>query len=149
MPRPCVCTTVKKLSRFLGRVYDASLASSPMNVTQLAVLRCIERRKGQPLTHVAQELEMDRTSLYRALTPMQRQGWVTLTAGANARSRAAQLTREGHRALQKAGDHWEEIQVRIVREFGRRRWSVFVAEMQRLASAAALAKEGLPIEVVR
>lgn len=120
-----------------------------MNVTQLAVLRCIERRKGQPLTHVAQELEMDRTSLYRALTPMQRQGWVTLTAGANARSRAAQLTREGHRALQKAGDRWEEIQVRIVREFGRRRWSVFVVEMQRLASAAALAKEGLPIKVSR
>ena len=92
---------------------------------------------------------MDRTSLYRALMPMQRQGWIKLTAGANARSRAAQVTREGHKALQKAGDRWEEIQVRIVREFGRRRWSAFVAEMQRLATAAALAREGLPTEAVR
>ena len=114
-----------------------------MNVTQLAVLRCIERRKGQPLTHVAQELEMDRTSLYRALTPMLRQGWVRLTPGANARSRAAKVTRVGHKALQKAGSRWEEIQLRVVREFGPRKWSVFVADMHRLATVAARAKEFL------
>ena len=149
IPRPCVCTAVKKLSRFLGRAYDASLASSPMNVTQLAVLRCIERRHGQPLTHIAQELEMDRTSLYRALTPMRRRGWIKLTAGTNARSRSAQLTPEGRKALQKAGDRWEQIQLRIVQQFGRRRWSAFVAEMQSLATAATLAREGLPTHAVR
>ena len=63
VPVPCACTSIKKLSRVLGRVYDAALGASPMNVTQLAVLRCIGRRTGEPLIHVAEELEMDRSSL--------------------------------------------------------------------------------------
>jgi DNA-binding PadR family transcriptional regulator len=99
--------------------------------------------------HIAQELEMDRTSLYRALMPMQRQGWIRLKAGADARSRTAQITRQGQKALQTAGECWEQIQVKLVREFGPRRWSAFVAEMEGLATAATLAKGGLPKQVVR
>jgi hypothetical protein len=34
------------------------------------------------------------------------------------------------KALQKVGDRWEQIQVSIAREFGRRRSSAFVTEMQ-------------------
>ena len=59
----CVCTTVKKLSRLLGRAYDEALEGSEINITQLAVMRCIIRRAGEPLCRVAEELEMDRTSL--------------------------------------------------------------------------------------
>src|SRR5215471_13078422 len=92
VPIPCACTSIKKLSRVLGRVYDAALAASPMNVTQLAVLRCIGRRKGEPLLRVAQELEMDRSSLYRALDPMLRDKWVKITDGIDARSRTAIIT---------------------------------------------------------
>ena len=86
VPLPCACTSVKKLSRVLGRVYDAALSVSPMNVTQLAVLRCIVRRRGEPLMRVAEELEMDRSSLYRALHPMVRDGWVEIATGPDARS---------------------------------------------------------------
>src|SRR5499427_8859833 len=103
-PLPCACTSVKKLSRVLGRVYDAALAGSPMNVTQLAVLRCISRRKGEPLMHVAEELEMDRSSLYRALDAMLRDRWVEIAAGIDDRSRTAVITRKGHQLLKKAGE---------------------------------------------
>src|SRR5437763_9387617 len=81
VPRPCACTSIKKLSRLLGRVYDAGLAASPINVTQLAILRCIDRNRNQPLAQVAEEFEMDRSSLYRALAPMVRVAWVSDTEG--------------------------------------------------------------------
>jgi DNA-binding MarR family transcriptional regulator len=140
VPRPCACTSIKKLSRVLGRMYDAALAVSPINVTQLAVLRCIDRRKGEPLTHVSKELEMDRTSLYRALNPMVRDGWVKVAGGIDARSRTATITRKGHRLLVEAGERWEQVQTRVVERFGRSEWASFVAELERLRHCADLEK---------
>jgi DNA-binding MarR family transcriptional regulator len=132
VPRPCACTSIKKLSRVLGRVYDAALATSPINITQLAILRCIDRRKGQPLTHIAEELEMDRSSLYRALDPMLRDEWLKITAGTDARSHTAVITGKGYRLLAKAGEQWELVQIRVVERFGRHEWAAFVAELDRL-----------------
>ena len=103
VPTPCACTSIKKLSRVLGRVYDAGLAGSPMNVTQLAVLRCLARRKGEALLHVADELEMDRSSLYRALDPMVRERWVVIAPGIDERSKTAVITRQGHQTSQESG----------------------------------------------
>ena len=85
---------MKKLSRILGRAYDAALAGAGVNITQLAVMRCISRRDGEPLVRVAEEMEMDRTSLYRAVNPMVRNGWIVLARGADARSRTAKITKK-------------------------------------------------------
>src|SRR5215472_11349607 len=138
-PLPCACTSVKKLSRVLGRVYDAALAGSPMNVTQLAVLRCISRRKGEPLMHVAEELEMDRSSLYRALHPMVRDGWVEIGTGFDARSLTAVISSKGRRLLSRAGHRWEEVQTKVVESFGRGEWAVFVASLEKLRNCAEAA----------
>jgi DNA-binding MarR family transcriptional regulator len=136
VPTPCACTAIKKLSRVLGRVYDAALIVSPMNVTQLAVLRCIGRRKGEPLLHVAKELEMDRSSLYWALNPMVREKWVLITSGMDARSRSAVITRKGQVLLKKAGEQWEKVQTRVVEGFGRSEWAAFVANIEKLRVSA-------------
>ena len=112
-----------------------------MNITQLAVLRCIDRRKGEPLMHVAVELEMDRSSLYRALDPMVRDKWVKIRAGTDARSRTAVITSKGHRVLAKAGKQWEQVQNRVVERFGRHEWSLFVAQMDRLRKCAGASEE--------
>jgi DNA-binding MarR family transcriptional regulator len=141
VPRPCACTSIKKLSRVLGRVYDAALATSPINVTQLAVLRCIDRRKGEPLMRVAVELEMDRSSLYRALDPMVRDEWVKIRAGTNARSRTAVITSKGYRVLAKGGRQWEQVQTRVVERFGRSEWSAFVAQVDRFRECAGASEK--------
>src|SRR5215470_15000956 len=83
IPRPCACTTVRRASRILARAFDVALEPAGLNVTQLAVLRAIQRHPGEPLTRVAEDLCMDRTSLYRAVAPMQRDGWLTISAGAD------------------------------------------------------------------
>jgi len=139
---PCACTTVKKLSRVLGRAYDAGLTGSGINVTQFAVLRCIARRAGEPLVRVADELEMDRTSLYRALEPMTRDGWVTLNAGGDARSRTARLTKKGTQLIAKAARQWDETQDRLIRRFGKRSYNDLVAELYRLAECVELVDAG-------
>ena len=134
---PCTCTTVKKLSRILGKTYDAALGGSGINITQLAVLRCISRRSGEPLSHIADELEMDRTSLYRAIAPMERDGWIAVADGKDARSRTAMVLHKGKSVLKKADKGWEDAQSQIVNRFGKAEWLALMTELHRLADCAS------------
>jgi DNA-binding MarR family transcriptional regulator len=136
---PCACTTVKKLSRVLGRTYDAALSGTGINITQLAVLRCISRHDGEPLVRVAEEMELDRTSLYRAIDPMVRDGWLALAPGADARSRTAKVTKKGAQLLARAGGNWEDVQGQIIEQFGRPAYTALIAELHRLADCAETA----------
>jgi len=137
---PCACTTTKKLSRVLGRIYDDALAGSSINITQLAVIRCISRREGEPLARVAHELEMDRTSLYRAITPMIRDGWIVVTSGTDARSRSAKVSKKGKQIMMKAARGWDDIQGRLIKGFGASQYSTLMIELNRLAECAEAAR---------
>ncbi len=124
----------------MGRIYDEALGTG-INITQLAVLRCIRRRAGEPLARVAQELEMDRTSLYRAINPMIRDGWLVLAAGADARSRSAKITKKGLQILKEAGTGWDEIQERLIGSFGSKAYHALMTELNRLADCAEVARQ--------
>jgi DNA-binding MarR family transcriptional regulator len=132
----CACTTIKKLSRVLGRVYDRGVAPAGLNITQQAVLRCIARCAGEPLVRVAEELEMDRTSLYRALNPMIRNGWITTMDGKGSRYRTAKLTRAGRRVLSNANARWAELQGDVIARFGKDSYDALLGELHRLAECA-------------
>ena len=136
VPRPCACTTVRRASRVLARAFDAAIVPAGVSVTQLAVLRAIQRHEGLALTRVAEDLCMDRTSLYRAVRTMQRAAWVSVHEGADARARTAVVTAKGRRVLEAADPHWERMQTAIVDRFGRKEWATLVAELQRLAACA-------------
>ena len=139
-PRPCCCTTVRRTSRVLARVFDAALEESGMNVTQLAVLRAIERHEGEALARVALDLCMDRTSLYRAIGTMERSGWIRTCGAPTARARTAHITAHGQRALAAAERGWSKTQTAIVEGFGRERWSSLVKTLEELAARAEQAR---------
>lgn len=132
VPGPCVCTSVRRAARVLTRAYDASLKPSGMNITQLAVMRTVRRHPGEPLSHVAKNLMMDRTSLYRELASLQRRKWVSLNDEGDGRSRNATITEKGSGVLARADSDWAIIQSAIVDRFGRTAWKAFVPELQRL-----------------
>jgi DNA-binding MarR family transcriptional regulator len=123
------------------RAYDEALEGSEINITQLAVVRCIARRAGEPLSRVAEELEMDRTSLYRSISPMIRDGWIETTRGADARARSAKVTRKGAQVLAKAATKWDDAQHRLIGAFGKEAWEKLAGELRRLAECAAAATD--------
>jgi DNA-binding MarR family transcriptional regulator len=127
---------MKKASRVLGRKYDALLSPAGMNNTQFAVMRAISPHRGEPLARIAHHLAMDRTSLYRALNPMVRDGWITIADGENSRSNSAKLTAKGARVLAAAESSWSRIQAHLVQEFGRTAFSFLIEELDRLAAIA-------------
>ena len=137
IPRPCVCTSIRKAARVLARTYDGALAPSGMNVTQLAVMRALLRHPHEPLARVAEDLAMDRTSLYRAIEALRKQRWVTLSDGNDSRSRSAAITKSGALALKRADPGWASTQRGIVERFGYREWQTFTNELQRLVDCAS------------
>jgi DNA-binding MarR family transcriptional regulator len=127
---------VKKLSRVLCRVYDANISAAGINITQLAVLRCIARSSEEPLARIAEEMEMDRTSLYRAITPMIREGWLVSEGGSNARFRTAKVTKKGRQLLTTANRRWDKVQKKIIGRFGQPAYDSLLSELYRLADCA-------------
>ena len=83
---------------------------------------------------------MDRTSLYRAVAPMRRDGWLRVAAGGDARSRTAEFTAKGLRVLQAADRPWGRLQTEIIDCFGRDKWAALVSELERLAACARAAE---------
>jgi DNA-binding MarR family transcriptional regulator len=140
IPRPCACTTVRRASRVVARAFDVVLEPAGLNITQLAVLRAIQRHPNEPLTRVAEDLCMDRTSLYRAVNRMQRDGWLRIAAGPDARSRAAKFTTKGRRLLDAADPPWARVQSAIIERFGRDKWMALVSELERLSVVARAAE---------
>jgi DNA-binding MarR family transcriptional regulator len=137
VPLPCACTSVRRVARVLGRAYDSALSGSGLNATQLAVMRAVLRHPREPLSRVADDLAMDRTSLYRALALLRKNRWVSLDEGSDERSRSASVTVEGRRMLARADPGWEVAQTGVVERFGVAKWASLVAELQRLAECAA------------
>ena len=136
VPGPCACTSVRRVARVLARAYDAALSGTGLNITQFAVMRAVLRHPHEPLSRVSDDLAMDRTSLYRALGPLQKRHWVILDRGGDRRSRSATVTAAGRRIMRKADAGWAVAQTGLVDRFGPVEWKRLVTDLRRLADCA-------------
>lgn len=111
-----------------------------MTIQQFSVLRNIARAESIALSRLADVLVMDRTSLYRALTPLERSGWVATQAGTG-RTRLVQLTEAGHAALKAATPAWAAAQTRLIGEFGDQKWQDVSTGLHDLADLAQAVRQ--------
>ena len=108
--RGCTCFRLRRLTRRVTQHYDSHLARAGLRVTQFSLLGMLLRADSLSLSELAARLEMDRTTLTRNLGPLQGAGWVAVTQGKDARSRAVQLTDAGRAAWNSAKPHWRQAQ---------------------------------------
>ena len=83
----CACTALRKASRAVTRLYDEALDNSGMTIVQFSILRNLEREGPRPLMQLADLMVMERTTLYRALVPLEHAGWITIRNGAGRAAR--------------------------------------------------------------
>jgi DNA-binding MarR family transcriptional regulator len=127
---------LRKASRAISRVYDGALDGTGMTIAQFSVLRHIARGGEIPLSRLAEALVMDRTSLYRALAPLERRGWVTVCDAPEGRTRIAALTAAGHTAMEEATGPWQAAQARMIKAFGVDDWPSLEAMLRRVVDIA-------------
>jgi len=97
---PCACITLRRAARAVTAVYDASLAPSGLRITQFSILRKLARFGPLPVTRLAAEAALDRSTMGRNLNPLERRGLVRIEVGnVDQRERVAYLTAAGAAAI--------------------------------------------------
>ena len=133
MLNTCACLNLRKASRAVTQVFDGSLKPSGVRSTQLPVLVTLALAGSTTITHLAEELVMDRTSLARLLRPLESAGLIEIAPGEDRRTRQLSLTIRGREAVADAIPLWERAQAHVVDRLGQRRWR----ELRENLSAAA------------
>ena len=118
----CTCFNLRKASRALTQLFDEALKPAGLFSTQFTLLAAISSQDKATITKLSQALIMDRTTLTRNLSPLQKNGWVEVTPGEDKRTRILSLTHSGKKVLKQAMVYWKDIQTQVVKTLGKGNW---------------------------
>ena len=130
----CVCLRLRKASRLVTRTYDDFLRPVGLRSTQLPILAALSLTHSAPMSDLADQLVMDRTTLTRNLRPLKDRGLVELVAGEDRRTREVKLTIQGQAAVAKAIPLWDKAQGYAVEALGEGRWQGLHDSLSQLLS---------------
>ena len=133
---PCVCTTLRMVSRAVTQLYDDVLRPSGLRVTQFSILASIARRGEANLKELEASLAIDQTTLTRSLGLLERDGVIERASHPDGRIKAMRLTRKGRRVLNVARPLWAQAQDKVLRDLGTRAWDDAQRRLARLLQVA-------------
>src|SRR5881296_919956 len=120
---PCVCNTLRMVSRAVTQLYDDVMRPSGLRVTQFSILETLARLGEANLKQLEDTLAIDQTTLTRSLNLLERDGVIERASHPDARIRAMKLTSKGRRALEAARPLWARAQDKVLRELGTTAWA--------------------------
>src|SRR5215510_6765656 len=129
-PAACNCLAIRQAARHVTQLYDRYLAEQGLRTTQYSILAKLSRLGPLSINALAAMMVMDRTTLGRAVRPLERDGLVAIGPGRDGRTRALGLTRTGAERLKAATARWREAQKQFEISYG-------VTEAASLRSALA------------
>src|SRR3989441_1314797 len=119
---PCVCSTLRMVSRAVTQLYDDVLRRSGLRVTQFSILATIARMGEANLRQLEDTLAIDQTTLTRSLNLLEQEGVTERVPHPDGRIKAMKLTAKGRRALEVARPLWAQAQAKVLRELGTKAW---------------------------
>ncbi len=109
----CLNYILRRTSRLVTQHYDQALKPAGVRAGQFNLMVPVALRGAFSVTELAELVGMERSALARNLKPLERKGWVTVTVGADRRTRIVHLTRNGERLLLKAYPLWKQAQTEL------------------------------------
>ncbi|MGH8780049.1 MarR family winged helix-turn-helix transcriptional regulator [Paraburkholderia sp.] len=124
------CFAVRQAARYASQMYDRHLANVGLTITQFSILHRLSSGRWLTMRTLADEMVMERTTLLRALRPLQRDGLVGNDATAtDRRFFSLVLTDEGLTRLKAAKSYWQAAQNEFEQRFGAQRSAVLRREL--------------------
>lgn len=136
----CACFNLRKAARVVTQMYDAILRPVGLKATQFTILSLLADNESIPITQLANELVMDRTTLTRNLGPLVKQGLIMIATGQDQRVRVVSLTNRGHVKFADALPLWQYAQNRMKNELGPQRLKKLLSELAETRQIAKKAK---------
>jgi DNA-binding MarR family transcriptional regulator len=116
---PCNCLAIRQAARQVTQFYDKHLAAAGLRSTQYSILSKLGRLGALPITALAASMAMDRTTLGRAIQPLQRDKLIAVgTDEQDGRARVVRLSAAGETRLKAAAHHWRTAQKEFEAAFG-------------------------------
>src|SRR5436190_15740910 len=106
----CNCLALRQAARHVSQLYDGYLAAEGLKTTQYSILSKLNRLGPLSINELAKSMVMDRTTLGRAVRPLERDKLLTIGPGDDGRKRSLQLTAAGQARLKAAAAKWREAQ---------------------------------------
>lgn len=115
----CNCFAVRQAARRVTRLYERHLASSQLTSAQFSILGALAEVGQMTMSELAGALGMDRTTLLRAMKPLQREEFLkSRSADADPRQLIFSLSAAGERKLKQAMPLWLKAQEEFEAEVG-------------------------------
>ena len=114
----CNCAKLRAATRVVTRQYDEALKPTGLKANQLTMLIAISIMQPVSISDLASTLSMDRTTLTRNLTPLEKENLITLEAGVG-RTRNISLTEIGRVKVDHAKPLWNQAQNNIKKKLGK------------------------------
>ncbi|MEM9795358.1 MAG: MarR family winged helix-turn-helix transcriptional regulator [Pseudomonadota bacterium] len=129
----CACQTLRRSARAMTRRYNAALTSVDLKIGQFTTLAALLQPDPVPITVLAEQLGMDRTTLTRDLKPLERRGLVVSDSGSkDARQRRVTISDAGRALMSRAVPLWEDAQAETKKSMTDDQWADFRQGLQTL-----------------
>ena len=128
----CTCGELRKAARAITLLYDNAFKSSGLLSTQFNVLQAIYNIDSIRISDLANNLVMDRTTLTRNLSVLERQGFIEISQGKDHRTRIVTATQKGRNAVAKTIFLWNEVQHKVKQEMGENLWRELMQNLGQL-----------------
>jgi DNA-binding MarR family transcriptional regulator len=137
MIETCACHKIRMAARAVTRTYDEALRPVGLRATQAALLAAIAVEGAMSITSLARWIGMDRSTLTRNLTPLEKEGLLAVGSEGWRRSRTLEITAKGRARLQEAMPLWEAAQKRLKQDLGGQRWGDVQSSLDHLVRTSS------------
>lgn len=117
----CYCLAVRRSARHMTRLYDRNLAGANISISQFSILAKVHERPGISIAELAEAMVMERTTLVRALKPLQTEGLVDSRAEGPRSALSLSLSASGLSKISECEPLWEAAQKEYEAQIGRDR----------------------------
>jgi len=133
----CNCFAARQAARHLTRLYERHLSEAGLTSAQFSILATVDEAQEMTMAELVDALVMDRTTLLRALKPLQREELVnTRPSTEDARQLVYALTAAGLRKLKQAFPLWAKAQSELEADVGAAAAARMRRELLALAKAS-------------
>jgi DNA-binding MarR family transcriptional regulator len=130
----CYSHAARGTARYLSRLYDRHLAPVGISIQQLTILSMILHKPGILIAELSDKMVMERTTLVRALGPLQKAGFIATEPTGSSRSLALTVTKSGLQKVLLAQPLWNNAQLEFETKVGAEKARRLRKAMQEVSS---------------
>ena len=114
----CLGVRISRLHRMVARHFDHALRPLGLTLPQLEILAVLMMRGSLKPSAVADALAVERSTISRNLSVMEKKGWVAIESMPSGRAASVAITQQGVAVLARAKMAWTEAQAYVVHLIG-------------------------------